>query len=137
MLRGTDVPTMMLRIGIALSKNDRNPGAEPIFLSGLGDDEFGIGALRGPASINADSQPDSARPLVGRIVAFIKRVVRRSIRWYVLPIAQQQTRFNQGVLDVNDRIRAALEEIETSMALLNQRVDEIERELRSSRQEQR
>lgn len=36
----------------------------------------------------------STRPVVGPVVVFVKRVVRRLIAWYVAPIAEDQTRHN-------------------------------------------
>lgn len=40
----------------------------------------------------------SNRPGVGPAIVFAKRAVRRLLAWYVAPIAQEQTRFNQAIL---------------------------------------
>ncbi|MGP8161160.1 MAG: hypothetical protein ACLQGJ_08055 [Candidatus Dormibacteria bacterium] len=40
----------------------------------------------------------STRPVVGGVIVFGKRVVRRLLAWYVAPIAQDQTRFNLAIL---------------------------------------
>jgi hypothetical protein len=40
----------------------------------------------------------SARPVLGPAIVFLKRALRRSLSWYVQPIANDQTRFNVAVL---------------------------------------
>jgi hypothetical protein len=37
-------------------------------------------------------------PVLGGAAVFAKRVTRRMLAWYVAPIAQDQTRFNQAIL---------------------------------------
>lgn len=41
---------------------------------------------------------ESRRPGLGRAVVFGKRLIRRSVAWYVRPIAEDQTRFNFGLV---------------------------------------
>ncbi len=40
----------------------------------------------------------SARRVIGRTIVFCKRVIRKLLKWYVEPIALQQTDFNNAVL---------------------------------------
>jgi len=53
-------------------------------------------SLAALAYIDTHQPPLNRRPLVGRGIVFGKRLLRRSIAWYVQPIAQQQTRFNRA-----------------------------------------
>lgn len=117
MLRGHDVPTMMLRVETALNKQSRTRGrANPLIIEGQGEDEFGIGALRSPAVLVTEFQADSARPVLGRIIRFIKKLVRRALRWYMVPITEQQSRFNLANLDIAERMRASHEKLATDLA---------------------
>ncbi|MGH2767911.1 MAG: hypothetical protein ACRDIF_03025 [Actinomycetota bacterium] len=118
-LKETDVPTMMMRVQSALAKQARAPvSMGPLVIEGQGYDEFGIAALRSPADLVTDFQAGSARPLIGRAVGLVKRVLRRSLRWYIVPLAAQQSRFNHALLDVLERLRAAIERLETEVALI-------------------
>lgn len=132
MLRGSDVDTMMTRVATALSKQRRSNDRGPLYLSGPGEDEFGIGSLRTPANLSTDFQASSSRPVIGRIVTFLKKVVRRAISWYFLPVVEQQSRFNQALLDVTDRMRASHENLESQIVQLQRRQDILEEELSGS-----
>ncbi|GAC1337323.1 MAG: hypothetical protein NVSMB29_01480 [Candidatus Dormibacteria bacterium] len=52
-------------------------------------------SLAALAYIDTHQPPLNRRPVLGRGIVLGKRLLRRSIAWYVLPIAQQQTRFNR------------------------------------------
>ena len=43
--------------------------------------------------------------MVGPVVRIAKRAVRRGLRWYIGPIMEQQSRVNQQLLDVLERLR--------------------------------
>ncbi|HEV3124314.1 MAG TPA: hypothetical protein VG266_07030 [Candidatus Dormibacteraeota bacterium] len=54
--------------------------------------------------LEAQAPLETVRPLVsgrrlgGRGVVFAKRLIRRSVAWYVRPVTEDQTRFNFGVV---------------------------------------
>ena len=54
----------------------------------------------------------SARPVVGGVIVFGKRVVRRLLAWYVAPIAVDQTRFNQAILRELRSLERRIEKLE-------------------------
>jgi hypothetical protein len=60
--------------------------------------------LRHPATIRTEFEAGSARPGVGPAVRLAKRVLRRSIRWYLDPIVEQQTRLNHAFLDALEEL---------------------------------
>ena len=70
-----------------------------------GDDDLGIALLRGPADVQVELPSGSDRPVVGPVIRFGKRLVRRGLRWYVAPIMEQQSRFNHSLLDLIERLR--------------------------------
>ncbi|HWC10340.1 MAG TPA: class I SAM-dependent methyltransferase [Acidimicrobiales bacterium] len=59
-----------------------------------------IDRLRRPASIRTQFEAGSDRPVVGAAVRLAKRMVRRTVRWYVDPVVEQQTRLNHALLDL-------------------------------------
>lgn len=46
----------------------------------------------------------SHRKFIGQLVTFIKKVVRKSLKWYIEPITNQQTEFNNAVAPAIGRI---------------------------------
>ena len=52
-------------------------------------------SLAALAYIDTHQPPLNRRPVLGRGIVFGKKLLRRSIAWYVQPIAQQQSRFNR------------------------------------------
>lgn len=117
MLRGTDVPTLMVRVETALAREHRRPthSSRPIFVHREGDDEIGIARLRTPATVEIEFPSGSDRPVVGPAVRLAKRIVRRSLRWYVKPIIEQQNRFNHAVLDLAERLRLQNEQLRNEL----------------------
>ena len=140
MLRETDVPTMMMRVEAALSRAARSKTANgPVYVHAEGDAEFGISKLRGPAKIEIEFFSGSSRPVIGPSVRFAKRAVRRALRWYISPVAEQQTRFNHATLDLVERLRMHNERMETELEALRSRyerdVDRLRREIEELRGE--
>ena len=122
MRRGSDVNMMMTRVETALRRRRRQPDGDaatgPIYVFPEGDDDIGIALLRGPADVDIELPSGSARPVVGPLVRFGKRVVRRGLRWYVAPIMAQQSRFNHSVLDVVERLRLENERLRNELEAL-------------------
>ena len=117
MLNGSDVPTLMTRVETSLARARRRPevAGGPIFVHREGDDDIGIARLRTPATVEIEFPSGSARPVVGPVVRFGKRVVRRGLRWYVKPIIEQQNRFNHAVLDLAERLRLQNEQLRNEL----------------------
>jgi hypothetical protein len=122
MLRETDVPTMMTRVETALARAARapEPPAWPIFVHTEGDDDLGIANLRDPGNIRIEFPSGSDRPVVGPAIRFTKRAVRRSLRWYVAPIMEQQSRFNQALLDLIEKLRLQNENLRNELESLRE-----------------
>ncbi|MCA1839215.1 MAG: class I SAM-dependent methyltransferase [Actinomycetota bacterium] len=106
----------MLRVETALNKQARSASSNLLVIEGQGDDEYGIGALRAPAVLVTEFQAGSARPAFGRVIGFTKRLIRRALRWYMIPITDQQSKFNQALLDVAEKMRASHERLEAGLA---------------------
>jgi hypothetical protein len=118
MLRDSDVPQVMLRVEAALTRAERAGTLDgPTFVQMEGDAEFGIAQLRAPATLTIDFFSGSARPVVGPPIRFVKRVVRRALRWYIQPIAEQQSRFNHATLDLLERLRVQNERLTMQLEL--------------------
>ncbi len=136
MLRGTDVSQMMTRVETVLTRATRS-GKEAggvTHLSADGDADLGTANLRHAANIQVEFHSGSARPVVGPAIRLAKRAVRRSLRWYVRPIMEQQSRFNHAVLDLFERIRLHQETLlELHIRPREERLSAIERLLDSVR----
>ena len=122
-MRGTSVPTMMTRVETALVRAARQPGGVsaggPIFVHTEGDDELGIANLREPATIQVEFLSGSDRPVVGDVIRFGKKALRRGLRWYTTPPWDQQTRFNHALLDLVEKLRLQNERLRNEVEELN------------------
>jgi hypothetical protein len=116
------VPVMMGRVQLALARAARRgEGATPLhFISPDGEDSD-LSYLRRSATISLDVQSGSARPYLGPLVLAAKRRLRRAMRWYMAPIAEQQSRFNHAALDLLEKLRTENEQLR---ARLEQLVDD-------------
>ena len=125
MLRGAQVPRVMTRVEAALQRQERRSDDEServIFLDPDGHGELGTAHLRGPADLETEFHSGSARPVAGPAVRLAKRAVRRSLRWYIRPVAEQQSRFNHAILDIVERLAMQDEK------LLTGEIEEIRRD---------
>lgn len=117
MLRKADVPVMMTRVQLALSRAaldaDRAPSLH--FISPEGDDSD-LSYLRGAATLSLDFHSGSSRPVFGRVVLAAKRTLRRGLRWYMAPIAEQQSRYNHALLDLIEKLRLENEHLRSRLA---------------------
>lgn len=114
MLRGADVPRVMTRVEAALTRQARGSDEHAdrvVFVDQDGYGELGTAHLRGPADLVTEFHSGSARPVVGPAVRLAKRAVRRSLRWYLKPIMEQQSRFNHAMLDLAERLRMQEEKL--------------------------
>ena len=53
---------------------------------------------------NAYRQLYSCRPVIGKLIVFAKRVVRKCLKWYLEPVCIQQTEFNNAVTPAIGRL---------------------------------
>ncbi len=99
---------------------ERSPDgrAGPVYLTLMPDDEVPLAALRGVAGIKVEFESGSARPVVGRTVLLAKRLQRRSLRWYVTPMMEQQSKFNQSLLDALEVVVRRLDGLDDAIAAL-------------------
>lgn len=114
MLRGADVPRVMTRVEAALTRQARRSDDDAdrvVFVDQDGHGELGTAHLRGPADLVLEFHSGSARPVVGPAIRLAKRAVRRSLRWYLKPIMEQQSRFNHAMLDLVERLRMEEEKL--------------------------
>jgi hypothetical protein len=105
--RTTDVPAMMSRVEATLDAAEVSPeGATGVLrIKPEGDHQVNVARMRQRADIETDFQSGSDRPLVGPAVRFAKRLARRSLRWYLAPMMEQQSRFNHATLDAIEQLR--------------------------------
>jgi len=64
-------------------------------------------------------------PVVGRMGAYTKRLVRILLRWYINPIVEQQNRFNSSVARAIVEITAYQERMTREWQLLDERVERL------------
>jgi hypothetical protein len=108
MLQGNDVPRMMSRVQATLQRAERSAttGEPSVYVvSPVGDSDLATARLRHLADIQIDFHSGSDRPVIGPTIRLAKRAVRRGLRWYLGPIAAQQTRFNHAAVEVLEKLR--------------------------------
>lgn len=108
MLRGADVQRVMTRVEAALTRQARRADDDTdrvLFVDQDGHGDHGPAHLRGPADLVVEFHSGSDRPVVGPAVRVAKRALRRSLRWYIKPIMEQQSRFNHAMLDIVERLQ--------------------------------
>jgi hypothetical protein len=119
MMRNTEVPQMMRMVEAALLRAGESPEpGTPIFVVPRGDGSTEIGRLRASATIDIDRWSGSDRPVVGPAIVFAKRVTRRALRWYLQPAFEQQSSFNQTVLDLLERAHLENERLRSELDVL-------------------
>ena len=119
MMRNTDVSQMMTLVETALLRYDNSTDAgAPLILTPDGEADVHIAKLRHRAHLALDTPSGSDRPVVGPAIVFAKRLARRGLRWYMQPIADQQSNFNYAVLDLLDRARLENERLRKELAKL-------------------
>jgi hypothetical protein len=118
MLRGRDVPEVMSKVEAVLSRAGRSPGGARGVLYVTPDDPRDLASSRHLANLDVEFASGSDRPLIGPAVRFAKRAVRRGLRWYVGPIAAQQTRFNHVTLDLIEKLRSENEWLRAELEAL-------------------
>lgn len=72
----------------------------------------------------------SGRPVVGRLVSFVKRSIRKVFRFYINRSLERQTGFNQASVSAHQRAMAEI-------AVLRREIDEIRRRVDNGRAEPR
>lgn len=117
MLGKVEVPVMMTRVQLALSRSGRDGDAGPSlhFISPEGEDSD-LSYLRRSATISLDFHSGSARPVIGPAIVAAKRQLRRGLRWYLAPIVAQQSRFNHATLDLIEKLRLENEQLRARLA---------------------
>jgi hypothetical protein len=68
--------------------------------------------------------PIHGRTLPQRAIAFLNRLVRRYLRWYINPIVEQQNAYNDVIARALHGLVAANEELRAEVALLRERLQE-------------
>ncbi len=76
-----------------------------------GDTEVNVAGMRRRAEIDMDFLSGSDRPFLGGAVRLGKRLVRRSLRWYLAPMMAQQSRFNHATLDAIEQLRLRVNQL--------------------------
>ena len=74
-------------------------------------------------SVVADRPITSHRKIIGKFIVFGKKVVRKLLRWYINPIAEEVTRFNSYAT-------SAINEMTNKMLLMERNFKVIDRKLR-------
>lgn len=119
MLGKVEVPVMMTRVQLALSRAGRDGEVAPFlhFVTPEGEDSD-LSYLRRSATISLEFHSGSARPVIGPVIVAAKRQLRRCLRWYLAPIVTQQSRFNHATLDLIEKLRMEHEQLRARLAEL-------------------
>ena len=77
-------------------------------------------------SVSAHLPITWTRPGIGAAVAFVKKVVRYLLRWYINPIVEQQNSYNAAAARAADQIVETLEWLALKHAALEARISALE-----------
>ncbi len=113
MARPTHVPEMMNRVEATLARAARSDDSTVGGIQFVAPQHSSpeMVRLRYLAEVQVEFPSGSVRPVIGPGVRFGKRVLRRALRWYVVPMMEQQSRFNHAVLDALDRLQVQNERL--------------------------
>lgn len=81
--------------------------------------------------------PLQGETLIQRMIAFVNKLVRRYLRWYINPIAEQQNAANDAIVRTLHGLVSTVEEQQAEIARLRARVVGLEGQLASSSAEPR
>lgn len=114
---GSDVPTAMARIRLTLETADSSPegAAGVVRMPREGDPDVNVARMRRRAEIDMEFHSGSDRPALGMAVRVGKRLVRRSVRWYLAPMMAQQSRFNHATLDAIEQLRLRVNQLSAEL----------------------
>jgi hypothetical protein len=70
---------------------------------------------------------ESHRPVIGRAVAFVKKTVRKLVRFYVNRSLERQTGFNQASVSAHQRAMAEAAALRREVEELRRRIEALER----------
>jgi hypothetical protein len=108
---------MMGRVKTTLDIAERSLGRARGFvrLPPEGDVRVNVARMRRRAEIDMEFLSGSDRPKLGVAVRFAKRLVRRSLRWYIGPMMAQQSRFNHATLDAIEQLRMRVNQLDAEL----------------------
>lgn len=97
----------------------------------MNDIEKNIGILENYKTITVDNQIKSHRKFVGFFITVFKRVIRKSIYWYIKPLEQQQNKVNDININVLKNIKEFNDIINNEINTQNLHINEVrEKEMR-------
>jgi hypothetical protein len=108
MTNDVDVQRTMLSLELTLERT--HPTGTVIF-DGTDPHMFGAGNLRRAAVIATEFNSGSDRPVIGSAIRHAKRIVRRGLRWYVAALFDQQSRFNNQLVDAVEQLSVRQEHL--------------------------
>lgn len=71
----------------------------------------------------------SHRKYIGNIIIFFKKIARRCLKWYINPITEQQTIFNNASVEVLQNSLEKIYEVELNNTILLNKISELEKQL--------
>jgi hypothetical protein len=108
MTNDVDVQRTMLSLELTL---ERTHPAGTVIFDGTDPHMFGAGNLRRAAVISTEFNSGSDRPVIGPAIRHAKRLVRRGLRWYVAALFDQQSRFNNQLVDAVEQLSVRQEHL--------------------------
>lgn len=71
--------------------------------------------------------PVMPKRLLPRLAAYVKKVVRVSLRWYINPLVEQQNQYNEALADTCRALSQELARLESRLFSLEGKLEESER----------
>lgn len=137
MVEPVDIEELMKEVAEAMDGNGRKTGqASPLTYITPTDHEAEIRDLNLLWTVNPEVSVASDRRFIGSVVAFIKRLIRKSLRWHIRPITMQIQTFHAHVVNAINKMYTRLGTVENTLAqsvqqgaYLLRRLDELENRL--------
>lgn len=74
----------------------------------------------------------SHRPVIGKVVTFIKKIIRKSCKFYIEPIVEDQNGFNISMARTCNQLLAYVKETQRINEELKNRLEKLEKEIKET-----
>lgn len=91
--------------------------------------DFQLSMMRSTEKLTPNAPIVAWRPVIGPIIKFFKKLTRKLINWYIVPICESQSKYNSAATDMLEDLEYRLEDVEAKKKQLEKSMQEIERRL--------
>ena len=91
--------------------------------------DFQLSMMRSTEKLVPNAPIIAWRPVIGPVIKFFKKLTRKLINWYIVPICENQSKFNSAATDMLEDLEYRLEDVEAKKKQLEKAMEEMNRRL--------